>query len=123
MPECTYYIHDEGEVFRLEIHGNLTGAGVRSVEQAWRTAHSVLDGRQVVIGLRSVVEADEYGHDLLLIWHRIGARIVARSPESRALAEGIVRGPIPAAKPGWRQRLSLLLRRSLTAATKTRRCL
>jgi len=116
-----YYIHDEFDVLRLEIVGNLTGPAVASVDQAWRTAHSVIDGRRVVVGLTALADADESGRDLLLSWHRSGARIIARSPESLKLAEGIVDTvvPMPASKWAWRQRLcDILLRRSTSAATK-----
>src|ERR1039457_6787949 len=84
-----YYIHDEADALRFEVVGNLTGPAVASVDQAWRTAHSVLDGRGVVVGLTAFADADESGRDLVLSWHRSGARIIARSPESLRLAEGI----------------------------------
>jgi hypothetical protein len=116
-----YYIHDEADALRFEIVGNLTGPAVGSVDQAWRTAHSVLDGRTIIVGLTAFTGADESGRDLLLSWHRSGARIIARSPESRKLAEGIVGTPVPmpAPKSAWRQRVGdFLLRRSIAAAMK-----
>ena len=116
-----YYIHDEADALRFEIVGNLTGPAVGSVDQAWRTAHSVLDGRGIVVGLTAFADADESGRDLLLSWHRSGTRIIARSPESRKLAEGIVGAPVPmpAPKSAWRQRVGdFLLRRSTAAAMK-----
>ena len=116
-----YYIHDEAYALRFEIVGNLTGPAVGSVDQAWRTARSVLDGRWLVVELSAFADADESGRDLLLNWHRSGARIITRSPESRKLAEGIVDAPVPMAepKPAWRQRVSdLLLRRSTAAGMK-----
>ena len=116
-----YYIHDEADALRFEIVGNLTGPAVGSVDQTWRTAHSVLDGRGVVVGLTAFADADESGRDLLLSWHRSGARIIARSPESRKLAEAIVGAPVPMPAPNsaWRQRVcDFLLRRSTAAAMK-----
>jgi len=116
-----YYIHDEADALRFEIVGNLTGPAVGSVDQSWRTAHSVLDGRGVVVGLTAFADADESGRDLLLNWHHSGARIIARSPESFRLAEGIVGAPVPmpAPKSAWRRRESdFLLRRSTAAAMK-----
>jgi hypothetical protein len=61
---------------------------------------------------------DEQGRALLRLWHRTGARIVARSEVSRALAEDIVGEPIPtpSTRPGWRQRLRATLRRPAAAA-------
>ena len=49
-----YYIHDEADALRFEIVGNLTGPAVGSVDQAWRTAHSVRDGREFVVGAHGV---------------------------------------------------------------------
>src|SRR5712692_7835634 len=124
MSKLDYYIHDEADALRLQIEGDLAGPDVVSLEQAWKTAKSVLDGRKLVIDLVSACEADEYGRDLLVGWYRVGARMVARSSESRAFVEGIVGAPVPmrAAKPGWRQRLSnFLLRRSASAAGKPAR--
>jgi hypothetical protein len=116
-----YYIHDEADALRFEIVGNLTGPAVGSVDQAWRTAHSVLDGRKVVVGLTAFADANQSGRDLLLSWHRSGARIIARSPESLRLAEDIVGAPVPmpAPKSAWRQRVrDFVLRRSTAAAMK-----
>ena len=118
MSHFDYYIHDEMEALRLEIRGPLLGHGVTSLDQAWRTGSSILNGRPLLIDLVSVEETDENGRDLLLAWHRMGARIMARSTESRLLAEGIlgVRVAMPAATPGWRQRLKLFLRGSAAVA-------
>jgi len=118
MSHFDYYIHDELEALRLEIRGPLAGHGVTSLDHAWRTGSSILNGRMLLIDLVSVEDADEDGRDLLLAWHRMGARIMARSTESRLLAEGIlgVRVAMPAATPGWRQRLKLFLRGSAAVA-------
>ena len=59
MTNLEYYLHDEADALRIEIVGNLSGAGVGSIEQAWWTANSVLAGRHIVIGLTSVAEADD----------------------------------------------------------------
>ena len=118
MSQFNYYIHDHSDALRLSIIGDLSGPGVASLDQAWRTANSVLYGRELVIDLAATC-ADECGRNLILCWHRMGARIIARSSESRALAEGILGVPIPilAANPGWRQRLrELLIPRSAAAA-------
>ena len=124
MRHLDYYIHDHSDVLRFAITGDLSGPGVASLDQAWRTATSVLRGRVLVIDLVSVCDADEYGRDLLLRWHRGGARISARSAETRAFAEAIVGAPISmlAAERGWRQGLiEFLLRRSRAAAGKPAR--
>lgn len=58
-----------------------------------------------------MTEADEYGLALLTLWHRMGAQIVARSEEARAIAEPILRQPTERGVPqrGWFRRLFGLL--------------
>ena len=121
MSKLDYYIYDGSDAFRLKITGDLCGPGVASLDQAWRTASSILRGRLLGIDLVSLGAADEYGCGLLVSWHRIGAKIIARSQESRTIAETIIGVPIPLLepKPRWRQQLSeFLLRRSTAAAGK-----
>ena len=65
MKDLQYYLHDEPDVFRIEIVGNLSGAGVASIDYAWRTAYWVLAGRPMVVGLTAVAEADDDGRDPL----------------------------------------------------------
>jgi len=107
-PALQYYLHDEWDAFRIELSGPLSGEGARSVYQAWRTALSVTAARRLVIDVTYVREADKVGRTLLRLWHRHGARIIAGSPESRALAESIVGETLPQApaKPGFFERLS-----------------
>jgi hypothetical protein len=119
MTNLEYYLHDNPDALRIEIVGNLSGAGMASIEHAWRTSNSVLAGRHIVVDRTAVAEADGDGRRLLLSWHRCGARIIARSMDSRTLVES--RGPTgPAAsgEVGWRQRFGDFLRRWATAATK-----
>jgi hypothetical protein len=59
MSKLDYYIHDEADALRLQIEGDPAGPDVASLEQAWKTAKSVLDGRKLVIDL-AACEADEY---------------------------------------------------------------
>ena len=98
----------EADALRIEIVGDLSGAGVGSIEHAWRPVNSVLAGRHIVVGVTAVAEADDHARGLWQSWHRSGARIVARSMDSRTLAESIVGPPVPMppAKSGGRQRFS-----------------
>jgi hypothetical protein len=100
--------------------GQSIWSGVASIEHAWRTAYWVLAGRHIFVGLTAVAEADDDGRDLLLTLRRCGVRIVARSMDSRTLAESIVGASVPMApaKLGWRQWFSDLLRRWAAAVTK-----
>ena len=102
-----YYLHDEWDAFRFELAGSLNGDGVQSVYHAWNTALSITGDRPVIFDITFVVEADESGRALLRLWHQSGARIIAASPESRALAEPIIGETLPAqpVKQGWLQRL------------------
>ena len=124
MSHLDYYIHDHSDALRFAIAGDLSGPGVASLDQAWRTASSVLRGRVLVIDLASVCDAENDGRDLLVRWHRSGARIRARSAESRAFVEGVLGVPISmlVGKRGWRQGLiEFLFRRSSVAAGKPAR--
>jgi hypothetical protein len=79
MRNLQYYLHFEAAALRIEIVGNLSGAGVGTIECAWRSASSMLAGRDIVVGMMAVAEADADGRGLLLNWHRCRPRIVARS--------------------------------------------
>jgi hypothetical protein len=114
-----YYLHDEWDAFRFELAGSLSGEGAQSIYQAWRTALSIVDDRPVIFDITFVVEADERGRALLLLWHQSDARIIAASPKSRALAEPILGEALPAppAKQSWLQRLSAVILQHLTGST------
>jgi hypothetical protein len=118
MTKLKYYIHDEPDALRIEIAGDLSGAAVGSLESAWRTANSVLDRRQLIIGLSAFAEADDDGRGLLAKWHRSGARIIARTADSSLLAEGILGAPVRIApgRTARRRLIDLLLRRPAPAA-------
>jgi hypothetical protein len=102
-----YYIHDESDILRLQLAGSLSGAGVESVYQAWHTSLSIIGNRPLIIDITFVVDADEHGCAVLDAWRRSGARIIAASAESQALAEAVLGEPIPVAQPkqSWLRRL------------------
>lgn len=108
MSNLDFYIHDEYDALRLKIDGDLCGPGVAGLDQSWRTAHSILRGRLLIIDVVSADCADECGRDLLLSWHRIGAKIIARSEESRAFARSTIGVPVEilVPKPRWLEKLS-----------------
>jgi len=121
MSNLDFYIHDGSDALHLKILGDLCGQGVANLDQAWRTASPTLRGRLLIIDLVSLSDANEYGRDLLLGWHRFGARIVARSQESHSFAEQIIGVPIQmlAPKPCWRAQSSeFVFRRSTPAASE-----
>jgi ABC-type transporter Mla MlaB component len=106
-----YYIHDESDGLRFELAGSLSKGGAQSVYQAWQTALSILGDRTTIIDISFVSDADAYGSALLALWHRNGARIIAASPQSRALAEPIIGEAVPAPLPSksWFQRLKAMI--------------
>jgi ABC-type transporter Mla MlaB component len=79
------YQHDGAAAFRFVVVGSLEGAGVRELDQAWATADSVIQGKQLVFDLSALSGADSAGVALLRRMRESGARIVA--PASGALRE------------------------------------
>ena len=67
--------------------------------------------KPVIVDITFVTHADEHGRALLIVMHQSGARIVAQSPESSAIARPIVIQPIEThdPKPGWFHRLTMFL--------------
>jgi hypothetical protein len=116
-----FYLHDDWDAFRLEVAGSLSGEGVQRVYQAWRTALSIIRTRTVIVDITFITEADNRGRALLRLWYQHGAKIIAKSPDSRAIAGPFVREALPAAPPkqGWFERLRVLLL-GRTAAISTR---
>ena len=106
-----YYIYDESDGLRFELAGSLSKGGAQSVYQAWQTALSILGDRTTIIDISFVSDADAYGSALLALWHRNGARIIAASPQSRALAEPLIGEAVPAPLPSksWFQRLKAMI--------------
>jgi len=105
-----YYMHDGPSAFRFELAGNLNNEAARDLDQAWRTASSMIGDRALVVDMTFVTGAEGDGRSLLSRWYAGGAQLIARSKASRALAEAIVGGPLPefasAGNPGavrtWR---------------------
>jgi len=109
-----YYMHDDADAFRFELSGSLSGDGVRSMDHAWRTALSIIGERPLVADITYVTDADARGRALLLLWRRLGMRIIAASAESRALVETVPGEPLVVAESapaiGWLQRLFTVIR-------------
>jgi hypothetical protein len=90
-----YYMHDGSSAFRFELAGDLTSEGARRLERDWHTASSVIGHRVLIVDMTFLTGADEEGRALLARWHANGARLIAKSKSSRALAEAIVGEPLP----------------------------
>jgi len=92
-----YYMHDGPSAFRFELAGDLDRDGAQQLDQDWRTASSVIDGRTLIVDMTFVTHIDNAGRELLTRWHRDGAHIVAKSRQSRELAETALGKPLEAA--------------------------
>src|SRR5579863_3596480 len=69
-------IHDNAEMLRLQLRGELAGAWVRELEWCWRTASSTLRGRRLQLDLREMTQVDPAGNDLLAQLNASGAEFV-----------------------------------------------
>jgi ABC-type transporter Mla MlaB component len=92
-----YYMHDGPTAFRFELVGNLSREAARGLDQDWRTASSAIGDRTLIVDITRVTDVDEQGRALIIRWHREGARLIARSRASLALAESILGEPLPEA--------------------------
>jgi hypothetical protein len=88
--EYQYYMHDGPTAFRFELTGHLNHAAARSLDQDWRTASSTIGDRRLIVDITFVTGADEQGRALITRWHQQGARLIANSKASLALAESIL---------------------------------
>ncbi len=78
------YLHDSATIFRFVLVGELRGVGVQDLEQAWITVQSILNGKEVVIDVTGLTDADEFGVGLLLRLKESGARLTRKVPTKSA---------------------------------------
>jgi hypothetical protein len=89
-----YYMHDGPNAFRFELAGHLNREGAYQLEQAWRTALSIIGDRKLIVDITFLTGADAQGHTLIQQWHANGARLIAHTQASRTLAESILGEPL-----------------------------
>jgi ABC-type transporter Mla MlaB component len=94
-PAFEYYIHDESKSFRIELSGYLNRETATQAGQVWRTASSTFGNRQRLVDVTRLTSMDEEGSALLTGWHRDGVEIIAKSKDSRLLAESAIGEPLP----------------------------
>jgi len=92
--DFVYYIHDGSAALGFRLSGDLSGDGVRELEQAWRTASSVIRGRRLVVDLSSITGVDDAGRELLGTWQAEGARMVAHSSAAKKRIESMIDRPV-----------------------------
>jgi len=111
MNGLQFFVHNDPDAVRIELAGSLLGVDVETVRQAWQKVALADAVKPVIVDITFITEADEHGRALLLVMHRLGARIIAQSPESSAIAQPIVIQPIETdgSKPGWFHRLIMFL--------------
>jgi ABC-type transporter Mla MlaB component len=100
------YLNDSIESFQFVLKGDLAAGSVRSLEQAWITATSILGGKDVSVEVSGLTAADDAGVELLYRMTASGARLTAAlPPESEDLLRSL---GIPVAAPARRDHPTLL---------------
>ena len=102
------YQHDSAKMFRFDLRGDLVGHRAQELEHAWTTAQSILNGKELVVDVSGIEDADEFGVDLLCRMRDSGARLIAAlPPEPKAFLRTL---GLPAAAPGGQSRGTGVLR-------------
>src|SRR5580658_667987 len=92
--DFNFFIHDLATSFRIQLEGNLSRKAVLQIEQAWRTASSVIGDRSLVIAIGDVRNVDPEGHALFHKWHQAGARFVTKSVSAPQWVSAITGQPV-----------------------------
>lgn len=108
------YQHDNAKSFRFHPKGDLVGSAVAELERAWRTASSILHGKEGVVEVSNLTSADDAGIRLLVRMRDAGLRLAAASlptVDSVARLLGVPRGESAATDCNLKRRaLSLISR-------------
>jgi hypothetical protein len=112
MDGLRFFVHNDPDAVRVELGGSLRGADVETVHHAWQRVAFTNALKPVIVDITFITDADEHGRSLLVVMHRSGARIIAQSPESSAIARPIVTEWIgtDGSKPGWFHRIIMFFR-------------
>jgi len=93
--------HDSARTFRFVLRGKLAGSRVLELKQAWTTAQSILNGKELIVDVSGITAADQSGLDLLSRMRESGARLSAALPPK---SEGFLRSlGLPVAAPNGRR--------------------
>ena len=82
------YQHDSATRFQFVLRGELIGDRVQDLEHAWKTAKSILAGKELVVDIAGLTNADPSCVDLLSRMRESGARLSAALPPE---SEGFLR--------------------------------
>ena len=88
MNAMRMYLHDRPDKFEFVLHGELTGDAVRSLECAWITATSILNGKEVFVDVSGLTTGDDAGIELL---HRMAGSGVRLRAAPRPGSEDFLR--------------------------------
>jgi ABC-type transporter Mla MlaB component len=92
--------HDSAQAFRFVLSGELAGDAVQQLEWAWETAKSILAGRDLIVDVSGIANADRSGGELLCRMRESGARLTAALPP---VSGGFLRSlGVPVAAPTLR---------------------
>ena len=66
--------------YRFVLNGDLFDEAVRQLEWAWETAKSILGGKELIIDISGIANADPLGIEVLFRMRQAGARLRADLP-------------------------------------------
>jgi ABC-type transporter Mla MlaB component len=92
--DLRYYMHDGSDAFRFQLAGRLSKDAARDLEQAWRTALSVIGKKRVIFDLSDLTNIDASGQELLSRWNCQGALLGAISHQARARLQLMTDQPV-----------------------------
>jgi ABC-type transporter Mla MlaB component len=83
------YLHDGPASLTFVLQGELTRSSTDDLEHSWRTATSILRGRQLTVNLAGLTDVDDEGVRLLTSMSQSGASLITGSGSVDALARDI----------------------------------
>lgn len=115
------YQHDSGVMFLFVLRGELIGSRVGELEQAWSTARSILRGKELVVDVSGVTNADREGVELLSRMRESGARLSPALPREFELVSASTEPRVRQPGHSWRTLFGKVTQtiRAITARTGT----
>jgi hypothetical protein len=88
VKDFNFYQHDGPTTFRFVLHGRLDHVAAVELEHAWLSATSVLRGKELVLDLTSLDDADEAGLALMSRMQEAGARVIPPANSDQPVLTG-----------------------------------
>jgi len=89
-----YYMHDGSDGFRFRLAGELSEQTAGDLEQARRTAASIIGQRSLSVDLTGLTGLDVAGRKLLKEWSALGAQLTVVSLGARARIQMMTALPV-----------------------------